>query len=74
VHWQKGELSLAGAPAPGTVVSAHWDWVCATLTVTERTALTAATQSTLDLVNACSQSGAVTTESAHTGVLRGARS
>ena len=29
---RRAELSLAPAPAPGSVVSAHWDWVCGTLT------------------------------------------
>lgn len=51
LHWAKGEVSLASAPAPGTVVSAHWDWVCATLTDTECAALEAATRTTLELVN-----------------------
>ena len=31
VQWKKGDLSLAPAPTPGTIVSAHWDWVCGTL-------------------------------------------
>jgi len=51
VHWKKGDLSLAPAPTPGTVVSAHWDWVCATLTDDQTSALDSATQSTLHLVN-----------------------
>jgi hypothetical protein len=52
VQWKKGELSLAPAPAPGSVVSAHWHWVCGTLTADDRAALETATQATLNLVNA----------------------
>lgn len=52
VRWKKGELSLAPAPMPGAIVSAHWDWVCGTLTDDENAALESATQATLDLVNA----------------------
>ncbi|OBI78351.1 DUF6390 family protein [Mycobacterium sp. E740] len=52
VGWEKGGLSLAPPPEPGAVVSAHWDWVCGTLTEEEGTELEAATQTTLDLVNA----------------------
>jgi hypothetical protein len=33
-------------------VSAHWDWVCATITDGESAALESATRATLDLVNA----------------------
>jgi hypothetical protein len=74
VQWKKGELSLAPAPARGTIVSAHWDWVCGTLTADENAALESATQATLDLVNAIqSESVSVATESEHTGVLRGDR-
>jgi hypothetical protein len=51
VRWSKHGASLAPAPAPGQTVSAHWDWVCATLSVTECEALAAATENTLDLVN-----------------------
>lgn len=51
VGWRKGELSLASEPEPGAIVSAHWDWVCATLTDEECAELEAATQITLDLVN-----------------------
>ncbi|MDT5236485.1 MAG: hypothetical protein QOF47_2472, partial [Mycobacterium sp.] len=52
VNWSKDGVSLAPAPEPGATVSAHWDWVCATLTNEQTTALTTATQVTLDLVNA----------------------
>ena len=52
--WKKGDVSLAPAPTPGTIVSAHWDWVCGTLTDDETAALAAATPATLDLVNSCS--------------------
>jgi hypothetical protein len=51
VRWSKDGASLIGQPAPGDVVSAHWDWACGVLTDGERTALAAATQTTLDLVN-----------------------
>lgn len=51
VRWSKEGVSLAPAPAPGATVSAHWDWVCGTLTDDESAALAAATQASLDLVN-----------------------
>jgi hypothetical protein len=51
MQWKKGELSLAPAPTPGSVVAAHWNWVCETLDADRLTALEAATQSTLELVN-----------------------
>jgi hypothetical protein len=74
VQWKKGELSLAPVPAPGSIVSAHWDWVCGTLTVEQSTALESATQATLELVNAIRSEGvSVAAESEHTGVLRGDR-
>ncbi len=52
VRWRRGVTSLAPAPAPGDVVAAHWDWICGTLDDDEVAALTAATASSLDLVNA----------------------
>ncbi|HZA10461.1 DUF6390 family protein [Mycobacterium sp.] len=52
VQWSKDGTSLAPAPEVGDTVAAHWDWVCGTLTAAERDALAAATQTTLDLVNA----------------------
>jgi hypothetical protein len=51
VGWRKRGLSLAPAPEPGAVVSAHWAWVCGILTDEECAELEAATQTTLDLVN-----------------------
>jgi hypothetical protein len=51
VRWRRDGVSLAPAPEPGATVSAHWDWVCGTLTDDDRAALAAATQTTLDLVN-----------------------
>ncbi|OBF97179.1 hypothetical protein A5790_01340 [Mycobacterium sp. 852002-51152_SCH6134967] len=51
ISWMRGDVSLAPAPQPGAVVSAHWDWVCATLTDEEGAELEAATQTTLKLVN-----------------------
>lgn len=61
VHWSKDGVSLAPAPKPGVTVSAHWDWVCGTLGDDDSAALAAATQTTLDLVNAA------TNISEHTG-------
>lgn len=52
VRWSKAGASLIAAPAIGATVSAHWDWVCDTLTETDCLALSGATQTTLDLVNA----------------------
>jgi Family of unknown function (DUF6390) len=51
VRWAKDGLSLIGAPEPGDRVSAHWDWVCDSLTDAETAALATATQATLDVVN-----------------------
>jgi hypothetical protein len=51
VQWKKGELSLAPAPEQGSIVAAHWNWVCETLTADQHTALEAATRTTLELVN-----------------------
>ena len=60
VRWQKGDVSLAPPPVPGASVSAHWDWICGTLTEDETSALASATQATLDVVNnALSESVAV---------------
>jgi len=74
VQWRKGELSLAPAPARGAIVSAHWDWVCGTLTADENAALESATEATLELVNTVrSESVSVAAGSEHTGVLRGDR-
>ena len=55
VRWRKDGTSLAPAPKPGTIVAAHWDWVCGTITDAERDALAAATKRTLDLVNAAAR-------------------
>ncbi|ULE32961.1 DUF6390 family protein [Mycobacterium sp. IDR2000157661] len=57
VRWRQGDLSLTPAPSPGATVSAHWGWLCATLTETDCEALAAATQTTLDLVNSCLEQG-----------------
>ena len=88
VAWSKDGVSLAPAPRPGAVVSAHWDWVCATLTGDEVAALAASTQGTLDLVNAvCAgpmsagaksrdqpmSAGAKSRDGEHTGLVRGGR-
>jgi hypothetical protein len=52
VRWSKHGESLAPPPTPGDTVSAHWDWVCGSLTDADTGALADATQATLDLVNA----------------------
>ncbi|MBV8929121.1 MAG: hypothetical protein JO152_08365 [Mycobacteriaceae bacterium] len=51
VRWSKDGVSLAAAPAPGQIVSAHWDWICGVLSDEESAALAEATRTTLDLVN-----------------------
>jgi Family of unknown function (DUF6390) len=51
VRWRKNGVSLITAPRPGDTVSAHWDWVCDTLTDAEGAALATATDATLKLVN-----------------------
>ncbi len=51
VRWSRDGVALSAAPRPGDTVTAHWDWVCGTLTAGECAALTAATTATLDLVN-----------------------
>jgi hypothetical protein len=51
VRWTKDGVALTVRPAPGDIVAAHWDWVCATLDETERAALSDATRITLELVN-----------------------
>jgi hypothetical protein len=55
VRWSKDGDSLAPAPTPGEMVSAHWDWVCGALSDEAAEALETATQATLDLVNAIRQ-------------------
>lgn len=55
VRWRKDGASLITAPEPGEVVSAHWDWVCGTLTEFENAALADATKITLDVVNAANK-------------------
>ncbi|AFM16885.1 hypothetical protein Mycch_2102 [Mycolicibacterium chubuense NBB4] len=52
VRWSRDGASLTRAPAVGDTVSAHWGWVCGTLTEDERTALAEATRHTLHAVNA----------------------
>jgi Family of unknown function (DUF6390) len=51
VRWNREGKSLTNLPTAGDTVSAHWDWVCDTLTLDETTALADATRATLDLVN-----------------------
>ncbi|HET6731533.1 DUF6390 family protein [Mycobacterium sp.] len=57
VRWSKDGKSLIAAPAPGDTVSAHWDWICSTLTEAEADALADATRTTLDLVNTARERG-----------------
>ncbi|WP_319445340.1 MULTISPECIES: DUF6390 family protein [unclassified Mycobacterium] len=52
VRWRKDGTSLAPAPVPGQTVSAHWGWVCGLLEDGEGDACAAATQASLDIVNA----------------------
>lgn len=52
VRWCRNGASLAPAPRPGQTVSAHWDWVCETLTDADVTDLEVGTLATLALVNA----------------------
>jgi hypothetical protein len=51
VRWSRDGASLAPQPVPGQTVSAHWDWLCGSLTTDERAVLSTTTQQTLDLVN-----------------------
>lgn len=51
VRWSRDGTSLAPEPVPGQTVSAHWDWLCGSLTPGERDVLSMTTQQTLDLVN-----------------------
>jgi hypothetical protein len=57
VRWSKDGESLISAPAPGDTVSAHWDWICSTLTEADTDALADATRATLDLVNSARERG-----------------
>lgn len=52
VRWRRDGASLAPPPVPGQTVSAHWDWVCATLRDDEADALRTATEVSLAVVNA----------------------
>jgi hypothetical protein len=52
VRWRRDDgVSLAPRPSLGVTVTAHWDWVCATIDGPGCEALAAATRSTLNLVN-----------------------
>jgi Family of unknown function (DUF6390) len=52
VQWGQDGASSMSAPRPGDTVSAHWHRICDTLTDSQTAALAAATQTTLNLVNA----------------------
>jgi len=51
VRWRKNGESLSPAPTPGSIVAAHWDWVCGTISDADCDALADATARTLELVN-----------------------
>ena len=51
VRWSREGTSLAPAPEPGDIATAHWDWICGRVDREQRAALNDATQATLDLVN-----------------------
>lgn len=51
VRWSRDGTSLTPQPVPGHTVSAHWDWLCGSLTTDECDVLSTTTQQTLDLVN-----------------------
>lgn len=51
VRWRRHGTALTTRPAVGDVVAAHWDWVCEPLSRADTAALTAATQTTVALVN-----------------------
>jgi Family of unknown function (DUF6390) len=57
VRWSKAGASLIAAPTPGDTVSAHWDWICSSLTEAETGALADATHTTLKLVNSARERG-----------------
>lgn len=71
VRWCRRGLSLAPRPEIGRTASAHWDWVCGDLDDAERTALAAATATTIDLVNSVRQR--TTTELGSRGAPRNSR-
>ena len=52
VRWSAEGLSLAATPAPGGVVSMHWDWICERLTPDRTDALADSTAHALDMANA----------------------
>jgi Family of unknown function (DUF6390) len=52
VRWRRDGNALAPEPSPGQTVTAHWDWLCGSLYDGECGALAAATQCSLDIVNA----------------------
>lgn len=52
VRWRRAGVSLVPRPVQGSTVSAHWEWVCGTLSADQAAALDTATRTALDLVNA----------------------
>lgn len=52
IRWRNPSHSLIGPPRVGLSVSAHWGWICDRLDSAEVSALAAATERSLALVNA----------------------
>jgi hypothetical protein len=52
VRWRRHDVSLISRPQPGATVAAHWNWLCDYLTESDVAALSAATRTTLDVLNA----------------------
>ena len=52
VRWSADGMSLVPTPAPGDMVSMHWDWVCERLTQDHVDALADSTSHALDMANA----------------------
>lgn len=70
VRWRKDRMSLIDQPLPGETVAAHWDWICDRLTDTDSSALTAVTETTLEVVNTyrSKHHSAIVEDTGHKGV------
>lgn len=51
VRWRRDQMSLIDQPLPGDTVAAHWGWICDELTDIDTSALSAVTETTLEVVN-----------------------